>query len=73
MEENLQQLLKQADDLRDGIQKIHDQSKTMGYNAVGIRECAETIQRCLKKWAIIRLPRLPPVTNARFMRRWKKL
>ncbi|WP_286238719.1 hypothetical protein [Neptuniibacter halophilus] len=49
MEENLQQLLKQADDLRDGIQKIHDQSKTMGYNAVGIRECAETIQRCLKK------------------------
>lgn len=49
MEENLQSLLKQADDLRDGIQKMHNESKMMSYNAVGIRDCAETIQKCIKK------------------------
>ncbi|MCP4595181.1 hypothetical protein [Neptuniibacter sp.] len=49
MEENLQVLLKQADQLRDGIQQMHNQSKQMGYNSVGIRECAETLQKCIKK------------------------
>ena len=49
MEDNLQALIKQADALRDGLQKVHDDSKMLGYNVVGIRDCAETIQRCLKK------------------------
>ncbi|WP_299178420.1 hypothetical protein [uncultured Neptuniibacter sp.] len=49
MEENLAVLLKQADDLRSGIAKMHNESKMMGYNAVGIRECATTLQKCIKK------------------------
>ena len=49
MDDNLEKLLKQADELRDGIQQMHNRSKMMGYNSVGIRECAETIQKCMKK------------------------
>ena len=49
MEQNLQNLLDQADKLRSGIKEMQDESKMMGYNAVGIRESAETIQKCLKK------------------------
>lgn len=49
MEQNLQNLLDQADELRTGIKKMQDESKMMGYNAVGIRESAETIKKCLKK------------------------
>ncbi|EAR60467.1 hypothetical protein [Neptuniibacter caesariensis] len=49
MEQNLEVLLKQADDLREGIQKIHNDSKMMGYNSAGIRDCALTLQKCIKK------------------------
>lgn len=49
MEKDLELLLQQADELRSGIQKMHNESKMMGYNAVGIRECAETLQKCIKK------------------------
>lgn len=49
MEENLQVILKQADELRENIQKMHTDSKMMSYNTVGIRECAETLQKCIKK------------------------
>ncbi|WP_415888219.1 hypothetical protein ACMXYV_09265 [Neptuniibacter sp. SY11_33] len=49
MEENLQALLKQANELRDNIDKMHQESKTVGYNAAGIRECATTLQKGIKK------------------------
>ena len=49
MEENLQKLLDQADALKNGIKQMQDESKMVGYNAVGIRENAEIIQKCLKK------------------------
>jgi primosomal protein N'' len=49
MEQNLQKLLEQADELKNGIKQMQDESKMMGYNSVGIRENAEIIQKCLKK------------------------
>ncbi|WP_067865560.1 hypothetical protein [Neptuniibacter marinus] len=49
MEDQLDVLLKQADELRAGIKQMQDESKMMGYNAVGIRQSAETIQKCLQK------------------------
>lgn len=49
MDTNLEQLIKQADELKAGLEAMHKQSKRMGYNVVGIRESAETIQKCLKK------------------------
>lgn len=49
MEQNLQKLLSQADELKNGLKQMQDESKMMGYNSVGIRENAEIIQKCLKK------------------------
>lgn len=49
MENNLELLIKQADDLKSGLEDMHKQSKRMGYNMVGIRDCAETLQKCIKK------------------------
>ncbi|KXJ51571.1 hypothetical protein WNY58_07890 [Neptuniibacter pectenicola] len=49
MEDRLDTLLKQADELRAGIKQMQDESKMMGYNAVGIRQSADTIAKCLKK------------------------
>ena len=41
MEDRLDALLKQADELRAGIKQMQDESKMMGYNAVGIRQSAD--------------------------------
>ena len=49
MDQNLEDLLKQADELRDNIAKMHKQSQQMGYNVVGIRESAETLKKCIRK------------------------
>lgn len=49
MDKNLEILLQQADQLRDGLHQMHQQQKQMGFNSVGIQESAKTIQKCLKK------------------------
>lgn len=49
MENNLDSLLKQANELRNGIEAMQQQSKHMGYNIEGIRECIATLQSGIKK------------------------
>ncbi|MGH1462628.1 MAG: hypothetical protein ACRBB6_11375 [Neptuniibacter sp.] len=49
MESNFESLIQQADDLKKNLEAINNQSKKVGYNMVGIRECAHTLQKSINK------------------------
>ncbi|WP_420598357.1 hypothetical protein [Neptuniibacter sp.] len=49
MEANFESLIQQADDLKKNLEAVNKQSKKVGYNMVGIRECAKTLQQCINK------------------------
>jgi wobble nucleotide-excising tRNase len=49
MEANFESLIQQADELKKNLEAVNNQSKKVGYNMVGIKECAETLQKCINK------------------------
>lgn len=49
MQEDLQLLLNQADTLRNGIEKMQQESYNMNTNAADIRACATALKKGIKK------------------------
>jgi len=48
MDKQLQQLISQVDDLRNGIHQFADLNRNFEYNLTGIERCVDTIQRCIR-------------------------
>ncbi len=48
MDKQLQQLITQADELRNGIHEFADLNRNFEYNLTGIERCVETLQRCIR-------------------------
>ncbi|GGO76951.1 hypothetical protein GCM10011348_05370 [Marinobacterium nitratireducens] len=67
MDKQLQQLMTQADELRNGIHELADQSRNFEYNLTGIERCVETIQRCVRMVGNNRTAALPSRDQRKIM------
>lgn len=67
MDSQLQQLMTQADELRNGIHHLVDVNRNYQYNLTGIERCVDTIQRCVKLVGNNRTAALPSKDQRKVM------
>jgi len=67
MDKQLQQLMTQADELRNGIHQFADMSRNFEYNLAGIQRCVDTIQQCVRLVGNNRTAALPSKDQRKVM------